>query len=91
MSLNKPTEMRSTLGSSSKMTMGLEKKYSIFNSQSSNFTSGSSSLANSNVNGNKVSRNTMQMSATKNNNDATVIKKSGGQFAPSKYIDQSIE
>lgn len=32
----------------------------------------------------------MQMSATKNNNDATIIKKAGG-FAPSKYIDQSIE
>jgi hypothetical protein len=87
MNLSKPTEMRSSLGASTKMMMGPEKKYSIFNSQGSTFTSGQS-LANS---GNKVSRSTMQMSATKNNNDSTIIKKAGGQFAPNKYIDQSIE
>lgn len=75
-----PMQMKSSLGASTKMMMGPEKKYSVFNSGST-FASGPSV-------GNTRSR--VVMSAT-SNNDTSIIKKTGGNFAPNKYIDQSIE
>lgn len=75
-----PMQMKSSLGASTKMMMGPEKKYSVFNSGST-FASGLSV-------GNTRSR--VVMSAT-SNNDTSIIKKTGGNFAPNKYIDQSIE
>lgn len=80
-----PMQMKSSLGSSTKMMMGPEKKYSVFSSGSS-IVSGPQSLGTNS----RVARSNVVMSAT-SNNDTSIIKKTAGNFAPSKYIDQSIE
>jgi hypothetical protein len=84
---NSNMQLKASMGSSTKMMVGPNKNYQAFSSSNSIVAPSSKTVVASSQSKAKVSKTqSMQMNAAQNK-EASVIKKAGSQFVPSKYIN----
>jgi len=83
---NSNMQLKASMGSSTKMMVGPNKNYQAFSSSNSIVAPSSKAVVASTQSNAKVTKSSMQMNAAQNK-EASVIKKAGSQFVPSKYIN----